>query len=91
MLEIGIWAGGEGAGEPPKHVNYTFLGSTARENISNHLYNQRACDVTCRAIAGVWQIVLCGCVQGTAVSATALNALMLHILGCAWLRATGLN
>ena len=85
MLEIGIWAGGEGAGEPPKHVNYTFLGSTARENISAHLYNQRACDATCRTIAGVWQIVLCG----TAVSATALNALMLHILDCAWLRATG--
>ena len=43
-----------------QHVNSKFLGSSARNNISGHLYNQRACDVTCRTIAGAWQIVLCG-------------------------------
>ena len=65
MLEIGLWAGGEGAGERETwtrhhHVKSMFLGGSAKENISGHLCNQRACDVTCRTIAGAWQFVLCG-------------------------------
>ena len=43
-----------------QHVDSMFLGSSTRDNISGHLYNQRACDVTCRTIAGAWQIALCG-------------------------------
>ena len=97
MLEIGIWAGGEGAGErererPGQATNMLTL---CFQVVAPEIILVAICTINEPVMLHAGPLQVRGRLfyvvneRGTAVSATALTTSMVHILGCAWLRATG--